>query len=121
MWSGFNPKPERASEEMCGLARQLIDKLMPYLPTEGASVWLTVPEEMAKGRVKELGIEIKKSFDGDIYASCCFENRTEHFGGSQAVTHGTKDEVAAWLTDAKNLEDVAFLLQDLYENTRTWD
>ncbi len=121
MWNKFHPKPERASEEMCRFARQLIDKLKPYIPTELASVWLTVPEEMTRGQVKELGIEIRKSYDGEIYVSCCFENRTEHFGGSQAVTHGTKEGVAAWLTDDNNLEDVAFLLQDLYENTHTWD
>lgn len=121
MWSRFNPKPERASEEMCEFARQLIDKLKPYLPTERVSAWLTVPIEMTRGHVKELGIEIRKNYEGNIYASCCFENRTEHFGGSQAVTHGTKEEVAAWLIDEKNLEEVAFLLQDLYENTKTWD
>lgn len=121
MWNRFNPRPERASEEMCGYACQLIDKLKPYLPIESASAWLTVPEEMTRGRVKELGIEIRKSYDGDIYASCCFDNRTEHFGGSLVVTHETMEEVAAWLKDEKNFEDVAFLLQDLYENTHTWD
>ena len=34
MWGRFNPKPERASAEMRMYARQLLDKLMPRLPSE---------------------------------------------------------------------------------------
>ncbi len=121
MWGRFNPKPDHPSIEMQRFARQLLDKLKPYLPTEEARVWLTVPSEMGKGQMIELGIEISKVYSGDIYVSCCFENRSEHFGSSDAVKHGTKDEVATWLEDDNNLEDVAMMLQDLYENTRTWD
>lgn len=43
------------------------------------------------------------------------------FGSSNAVCHGTMEEVIAWLADDNNVEAIAMMLQDLYENTRTWD
>lgn len=121
MWSFFNQKSKRANSIMRKLTRQLISELKPNLPTKRASVWLTAPDEMTKGQVKELGIEIRNINDGDVYALCCFNNQTEHFGGSRVVTRGTKKEVAAWLLDKKNLETIAIRLQDLYENTHSWD
>ena len=121
MWGRFNPKPEHASAEMRMYARQLLDKLMPRLPSEPIGVWITVPAEKTHGQVKELGLKVRKIYSGEIYASCCFENRSEHFGSNDAVCHGTMEEVMAWLADEKNLEAVAMMLQDLYENTRTWD
>ena len=121
MWGRFNPKPEHASAEMRAYARQLLDKLMPHLPAEPISVWITVPAEKTHGQVKDLGLQVMKIYSGEIYASCCFENRSEHFGSSNAVCHGTKEEVMAWLSDDKNIEAIAMMLQDLYENTRTWD
>ena len=114
-------KPEHASAEMRMYARQLLDKLMPRLPSEPIGVWITVPAEKTHGQVKELGLKVRKIYSGEIYASCCFENRTEHFGSSDSVAHGTMEEVMAWLADDKNLEAIAMMLQDLYENTRTWD
>ena len=121
MWNIYNPKPERASAEMMAYARQLLDKLMPRLPSEPVGVWITVPAENAHGQVKELGLEVRKVYSGEIYASCCFENRSEYFGSSNAVCHGTMEEVIAWSADDKNIEAIAMMLQDLYENTHTWD
>ena len=65
--------------------------------------------------------EVRKIYSGEIYASCCFENRSEYFGSSNAVCHGTMEEVIAWFADDNNVEAIAMMLQDLYENTRTWD
>ena len=119
MWGRLNPKPEHASEEMRTYARQLLDKLMPHLPSEPIGVWITVPAENTHGQVKELGLEVRKVYSGEIYASCCFENRSELFGSSNAVCHGTMGEVIAWLADDKNIEAIAMILQDLYEKTHT--
>lgn len=121
MWGIFNPKPEHASAEMRGYAHQLRDKLMPLLPSDATGVWLTVPYEDTYQQVIELGLEVRKVYSGEIFASCCFENRSEHFGSSNGVAHGTMDEVISWLSDDKNIEAIAMMLQDLYENTRTWD
>ncbi|MBO6252183.1 MAG: hypothetical protein J6O49_00835 [Bacteroidaceae bacterium] len=121
MWGRFNPKPEHASAEMRRYARQLRDMLMSLLPSEATGVWLTVPSENTHGQVEELGLEVRKVYSGEIYASCCFENRSEHFGSSNGVAHGTMDEVISWLSNDKNIEAMAMMLQDLYENTRTWD
>lgn len=121
MWGIFNPKPEHASVEMRRYACQLRDKLLPLLPSDTKGVWLTVPTENTYEQVQELGLEVRKVYSGEIYAFCCFENRSEHFGSSNGVVHGTMDEVISWLSDDKNIEDIAMMLQDLYENTRTWD
>ena len=102
-------------------ARQLLDKLMSRLPSEPIGVWITVSAEKTHGQVKELGLEVRKIYSGEIYASCCFGNRSEHFGSSNAVCHGTMEEVISWLADEKNIEAIAMMLQDLYENTHTWD
>ncbi len=121
MWGRFNPKLLHASSEMRAYARQLRDKLVPLLPSEATDIWLTVPAGNTQGQVKELGLEVRKVYSGEIYAFCCFENRSEHFGSSNGVAHGTMVEVMAWLSDDKNLEAIAMMLQDLYENTHTWD
>lgn len=85
MWGKFNPKPEHASAEMRKYARQLLDKLIPRLPSEPIGVWIIVPAEFTRGQVKELGLEVREIYSGEIYASCCFENKSEHFGSSDAV------------------------------------
>ena len=94
---------------------------MPRLPSEPIGVWITVPAQKTHGQVKELGLEVRRIYSGEIYASSCFENRSEHFGSSDGISHGTMEEVIAWLADDKNLEAIAMMLQDLYENTHTWD
>ena len=121
MWGRFNPKPEHASAGMKTYARQLRDKLIPRLPSEPIGVWITVPLENTYGQVQELGLKVRKVYSGEIYASCCFENRSELFGSSNTVAHGTMEEIISWLSDDNNLEAIAMMLQDLYENTRTWD
>lgn len=64
MWGRFNPKPEHASAEMRMYARQLLDKLMPRLPSEPIGVWITVPAEKTHGQVKELGLKVRKIYSG---------------------------------------------------------
>lgn len=113
--------PEHASAEMRTYARQLRDKLIPRLTSEPIGVWITVPLENTYEQVQELGLKVRKVYSGEIYVSCCFENRSEHFGSSNVVCHGTMEEIISWLSDDNNLEAIVMMLQDLYENTRTWD
>ena len=71
-------------------ARQLLDKLMPRLTSELIGVWITVSVEKTREQVKEL---VRKVYSGEMYAFCCFENRSEYFGSSNAVCHRTMEEV----------------------------